>query len=63
MMRRGLLLVAVPASAREDETITILCEPSGFTFEADAHSLFGQSTADAHFIVVDPFGDTCRAIE
>ena len=56
-------LAASPASARRDETITILCEPSGFTFEADAHSLFGQNTADANFNVVNPFGDTCRAIE
>lgn len=56
-------LAAARASAREDETITVLCEPSGFTFEADAESLFGQHTADAHFNAVNPFGDTCRVIE
>jgi hypothetical protein len=56
-------LAAGPASAREDETITVLCEPSGFTFVADANSLFGQETADAHFNVVNPFGDTCGVVE
>ncbi|MGH2659606.1 MAG: hypothetical protein ACRDHS_08060 [Actinomycetota bacterium] len=62
----GVLLLAglaAPASAREDQTITVLCEPSGFTFEADANSLFGQNTANAHFNAVNPFGDTCRVIE
>ncbi len=56
-------LAAAPASAREDQTITVLCEPSGFTFVADANSLFGQNTADAHFNVVNPFGDTCGIVE
>jgi len=56
-------LAAAPASARQDQTITVLCEPSGFTFEADANSLFGQNTADAHFNVVNPFGDTCGVVE
>jgi len=56
-------LAATPASAREDQTITVLCEPSGFTFVADANSLFGQQTADAHFNQVNPFGDTCGVVE
>jgi hypothetical protein len=56
-------LAAAPASSREDQTITVLCEPSGFTFEADANSLVGQNTANAHFNAVNPFGDTCRVIE
>jgi hypothetical protein len=62
----GLLfagLAVTPASAREDQTVTVLCEPSGFTFVADANSLFGQGTANAHFNVVNPFGDTCRVAE
>jgi hypothetical protein len=62
----GLLfagLAATPVSAREDRTITILCEPSGFTFVADANSLFGQETANAHFNEMNPFGDTCGVIE
>ncbi len=56
-------LAAAPASAREDQTITVLCEPSGFTIVADANSLFGQTTADAHFNVVNPFGDTCGVVD
>lgn len=55
-------LAAAPASAREDQTITVHCEPSGFTFEADANSLFGQITANAHFNALNPFGDRCHVI-
>lgn len=62
----GVLLLAglatTPASAREDQTIIVVCEPSGFTFEPDANSLSGQSTANAHFNTVNPFGDTCHVI-
>ena len=55
-------LAVTPASARQDETITVVCEPSGFTVVADAHSFPGQSTANEHFNLVNPFGDTCGIV-
>lgn len=55
-------LAAAPAWAREDQTITVHCEPSGFTFEADANSLFGQITANAQLNALNPFGETCQVI-
>jgi hypothetical protein len=48
-----------PASARENQTITISCDTSGQTYVVDANALNGQTTANEVYNERNPFGETC----
>jgi hypothetical protein len=49
---------ASPASARPGETVTVICT-GGQVVVSDASSLFGQTTANGAYNLVNPFGEVC----
>lgn len=51
-------LGATSASARSDETLTIVCT-GGQVIVADANSLTGQLVATGVYNDVNPFGEVC----
>ena len=52
------ILGAVPASARSDPTIEVICS-GGQVIVADAHALTGMVTSAGVYNVVNPFGEIC----
>jgi hypothetical protein len=57
----GLILSlasATPASARSDDTLTVVCS-GGQGVVSDARSFFGQTTANGAYNLVNPFGEAC----
>jgi hypothetical protein len=62
----GTVLVLAGASpavagVRANDTITVTCEPTGFTYYPDANALAGQTIANDVYNVVNPLGETCIA--
>jgi len=53
-----LAVIAGPASARANPTITETCS-SGTVVVADVHATHGLTTAETHYNVVNPTGDFC----
>ena len=49
---------ATPASARSDATVTVTCT-GGQVVVSDANAVTGQTTANAMYNVVNPFGEVC----
>ena len=49
---------APPASARPGDTVTVTCT-GGQVVVSDGSSLFGQTTANGAYNVVNPFGEVC----
>ena len=60
-----VLAGASPAMAgvRADDTITVTCVPTGFTYWPDANAIGGQTTANAVYNQVNPLGETCSVIK
>ena len=52
------VLGASPASARPGATVTVTCT-GGQVVVSDASSLFGQTTANGRYNLVNPFGEVC----
>ena len=64
----GTVLVlagASPAMAgvRANDTITVTCVPTGFTYFPDAHATTGQTVANTVYNQVNPLGETCSIIK
>jgi len=49
---------ATPASARADDTLTVICS-GGQVVVSDASSFTGQTTANGAYNLVNPFGEVC----
>ncbi len=56
------LASAGPALARTNQTITIRCVPTGFTYVVDANAFDGQKTANEVYNAVNPLGETCDVV-
>jgi hypothetical protein len=64
----GAVLVLVGASpamagGRADDTITVTCVPTGFTYFPDANATGGQTIANDVYNQVNPLGETCSVIK
>jgi hypothetical protein len=57
-----VLAGASPALARANQTITITCVPTGFTYVVDANAFDGQKTANDVYNAVNPLGETCGTV-
>jgi hypothetical protein len=58
-------MIAGPASARQDRTITVSCTIGGvtsFLHLTDIHSTSGQVTVNSVFNMVNPFGEICTVL-
>jgi len=51
------------AGVRANDTITVTCVPTGFTYFPDANSTTGQTTANGVYNQVNPLGETCSVIK
>jgi hypothetical protein len=51
------------AGVRANDTITVTCVPTGFTYFPDADALAGQTIANAVYNQVNPLGETCSVIK
>jgi len=53
---------AMAATQRANDTITVTCVPTGFTYFPDANALAGQTIANSVYNQVNPLGETCSVI-